>query len=64
MERRNKSVRSDIYMKSLVTLTFTGKVPAFMYARREPSVCKDCLDAANVHNVFEMETADSAAAKA
>lgn len=50
VERRNKSVRSDIYMKSLVTLMFTGKVPAFMYARREPSVCKGSKRAQCVWN--------------
>lgn len=38
-----------------------GKVSPFMCAGREPSVCKCCLDAANEHDVFEMEPADSVA---
>lgn len=63
MEGGNKRVRPGNLSESLVTLTFMGKVSPFMYARREPSVCKCCLDAANVRNVFEMEPDDSAAVK-
>lgn len=58
----NKSVRSDIYTKSLVTPALTeGKCLLSCVGEREQSVCKGCLDAANVRNVFEMEPADSAA---
>lgn len=61
-EKKNKSVRFDIYTKSSVTPALTeGKCLLSCVGEREPSVCKGCLDAANVRDVFEMEPADSAA---